>query len=127
MAIFGIGTDVVDIRRIAALHARHPERFPRRILGAAELAEFAAAPRQAAFLAKRFASKEAASKALGLGFRRGLRFTDFEVGHDAHGKPLLTLHGRAAEVAASLGVATLHLSIADETHTAVAFVIAETE
>ena len=127
MAIFGIGADVVDIRRIAALHARHPERFPQRILSEAELAEFAATPQKAAFLAKRFASKEAASKALGLGFRRGLRFTDFEVGHDAHGKPLLRLHGRAAELATSLGIAALHLSIADETHTAVAFVIAETK
>jgi len=125
MAIVGIGTDVVDVRRIAALHARHPERFARRILSAAELEEFHAAAAKPAFLAKRFASKEAASKALGLGFRRGLRFADFEVGHDAFGKPLLKLHGRAAALAAEQGITTLHLSIADEAHTAVAFVIAE--
>ena len=126
MAIFGIGTDVVAVRRIAALYQRHPERFPRRILVGDELTDFAATGAKAAFLAKRFASKEAASKALGLGFRRGLRFTDFEVMHDALGRPGLRLHGRAAELAAKAGIGAIHLSIADEAETAVAFVIMET-
>ncbi len=126
MAIFGIGTDVVDVRRIAALHRRHPERFPRRILVGAELADFAATRAKAAFLAKRFASKEAASKALGLGFRQGLRFTDFEVTHNDLGRPALRLHGRAAELAARAGIEAIHLSIADEAETAVAFVLLET-
>lgn len=123
--IFGIGTDVVDVRRIASLHQRHPERFYRRILVGGELDEFAASDFKPAFLAKRFASKEAASKALGLGFQQGIRFTDFEVTHNALGRPAIKLHGKAAEMAAELGIDAVHLSISDEAHTAVAFVILE--
>jgi holo-[acyl-carrier protein] synthase len=125
MAIFGIGTDVVSVRRIEALVKRHPQRFPQRILSAAELEEYGATAAKTAFLAKRFASKEAASKALGLGFQQGITFTDFEVGHDASGKPELYLSGRAAEVADQHGINGIHLTISDEAETAVAFVVLE--
>ena len=125
MAIFGIGTDVVDVRRIASLHGKHPERFHRRILAGGELDDFAASAAKTSFLAKRFAAKEAASKALGLGFRQGVRFTDFEVTHNALGRPALRFHGKAAELAGEFGIDAIHLSISDEAHTAVAFVVLE--
>ncbi len=125
MAIVGIGTDVVDVQRIARLHEDHPKRFHRRILVGVELDDFATVSAKAPFLAKRFAAKEAASKALGLGFRQGIRFTDFEVTHNALGRPALKLHGKAAGIAAELGIDALHLSISDEAHTAVAFVVLE--
>lgn len=126
MGIYGIGTDVVELARIEASLQRHPERFPARILARDELRDFKALNgQQVAFLAKRFASKEAASKALGCGFRDGLRFADFEVIHDKLGKPMLRFHGRAAELVAELGIVRSHLSIADERASAVAFVVLE--
>ena len=126
MPIFGIGTDVVSVPRIRVLAEQHPERFPKRILTATELEEYRRSPQKPAFLAKRFASKEAASKALGLGFRDGISFMDFEVQHDALGKPGLRLRGKAAELAVLRGIEGIHLSISDESETAVAFVILET-
>ncbi|HDP89991.1 MAG TPA: holo-ACP synthase [Thioalkalivibrio sp.] len=124
MHIFGIGVDIVAIDRIEGLLARHGERFARRILGAEEFAEFGASGQPAAFLAKRFAAKEAVSKAMGTGFRDGMRLAEIGVGHDGLGRPLVVLAGRAAEIAASLGITDWHISLADERDVAIAYVTA---
>ncbi|MDM7485998.1 MAG: holo-ACP synthase, partial [Vibrio metschnikovii] len=79
----------------------------------------------ARFLAKRFAAKEAAAKALGTGIANGVTFHDFQITNDAQGKPHLTLHGRAQQLAEAMQVTSIHLSLSDERHYAVATVIFE--
>lgn len=125
MAIFGLGTDIVEIERIAKVHERSGDRLAQRILTANELAQYQASAQPVRFLAKRFAVKEAAAKALGTGIRSGLAFNQFEVCNDALGKPCLHLHGVAAEMAARYGIIHLHVTIADERHYAVATVLLE--
>lgn len=125
MAIFGLGTDIVEIERIAKVHERSGDRLAQRILTANELAQYQASAQPVRFLAKRFAVKEAAAKALGTGIRSGLAFNQFEVCNDALGKPCLHLHGVAAEMAAHYGITHLHVTIADERHYAVATVLLE--
>ena len=120
--IFGIGTDIVRIDRMHASIERYGDKFARRILTAAEFEEFRISPRPAHFLAKRFAAKEAAAKALGTGFRNGLSLRDIGVAHDAYGKPQLVCHGKAEDLRRALGIGEGHLSIADERDYAVAFV-----
>lgn len=121
--IYGIGTDIVEIARIRAGWERHGERFLRRLLAPSEYADFAAARQPACFLAKRFAAKEAMVKALGTGFRDGIRLTDIGVVHDAAGRPGLACTGRTFGVMQGLGIGISHLSLADERDYAVAFVI----
>ncbi len=125
MAIHGIGSDLIRVARLAAAIDRHGDRFARRILDEGEYAEYEACGDRAAFLAKRFAAKEAAAKALGTGIRDGLRFAHFGVGHDRLGRPLLRLNGRAAELATAYGIVASHLTLADEGGWAQAFVVLE--
>ena len=120
--IFGIGTDIVRVDRMRVNLERYGDKFARRILTATEFAEFCASPRPAHFLAKRFAAKEAAAKALGTGFRDGLSLRDIGVTHDAYGKPQLAYHGKAEDLRDTLNIGEGHLSIADERDYAVAFV-----
>ena len=123
--IVGIGTDIVDVGRIDAMLARRGEALAQRLLSAAEFDAFKVHPAPARFLAKRFAAKEAALKALGTGLRNGMRWADISVVHDALGKPALRLEGAAQQRAGSLGVSACHLSVSDEQRYAVAFVILE--
>lgn len=122
--IFGIGTDLVQIDRIASALARTPA-LAQRVLTPAEQAGFEASRDPARFLAKRFAAKEAAVKALGTGIGRGVSWQHLEVGHDALGKPCLQLNGGAEARARELGIGQLHLSYSDEQQLVVAFVVAE--
>jgi len=124
MHIVGIGVDIVAIARMEGLLARHGERFAQRILGETEFAEFGKTPHPAAFLAKRFAAKEAVSKAMGTGFRDGMRLAEVGVAHDALGRPLVALSGRAAEVAVEQGIDAWFISLADEKDLAIAYVTA---
>lgn len=94
MAIVGLGTDIVEIARIEAVIKRSADSLAKRILTENEFAQFQQQAQPARFLAKRFAVKEAAAKALGTGIRNGLAFNQFEVSNDSLGKPLLTLVGR---------------------------------
>lgn len=121
--ICGIGTDIVSIPRIHASLERFGEPFARRVLTAEEWTEYRASPRPERFLAKRFAAKEAAVKALGLGFRQGLAFHLIGVTHDPYGKPGLVYGGRALERVRERGITDSLLSIADEREYAVAFVV----
>lgn len=120
--IFGIGTDIVKVSRIADGLSRHGERFAARILSEPEMEEFRRCNRSAAFLAKRFAAKEAAVKALGVGFRDGISMHHICVTHDKLGKPLLHFSGRARELCEQQGVGEAFISLSDEKEMAVAFV-----
>lgn len=119
--IKGLGTDIVEIARFE----RAAPRFAERVLTAAELAIYQQQPQPLAYLAKRWAAKEAAAKALGTGIAQGVTFQDFHTSNDAAGRPQLRLSGRAAELAEALGVRCCHLALADEKHYAVATVILE--
>ena len=124
--ILGTGFDLTALTRIKALLEKHGERFLTRILTAAELAALPAEPaRRTAYAAGRWASKEAAVKALGSGFSAGIGFHDVEVVTLEGGRPELRLHGRAAELAAEKGVRALHISISHERDMAGAMVILE--
>ena len=125
MAIVGIGTDIVEIARIEAATARSGDRLARRVLSDSEWKIWETHQQQVRFLAKRFAVKEAASKALGTGLRNGLAFEQVEVYNDELGTPKLRLLGAAAELAQRLGVRHIHVTLADERHYACATVIAE--
>jgi len=124
--IFGIGTDIVRVGRIRDDLSRFGDRFAERILTASELLEFHQNVNKANFLARRFAAKEAAVKAMGTGFSNGVQLHDIEVTHDAQGKPMLAFHGRAREFMREKSVAVAHISLADEQDHAVAFVTLET-
>lgn len=123
--IIGIGTDIIDVRRIEAMLSRRGEALAQRLLAEEELAAFRVHPAPARFLAKRFAAKEATLKALGTGLRDGMRWSDISVGHDLRGKPQLLLAGMAQRTAQSMGVTASHLSLSDEQHYALAFVVLE--
>lgn len=125
MAIVGLGTDLVDIGRIKGLIERHGQAIAERILTQNELTDWLNTKHQDVFLAKRFAAKEAAVKALGTGIAQGIGFQQLAVGHDALGKPLLVLTGAAALRAQALGASQWHLSISDERTHAMATVILE--
>ena len=124
--IYGIGTDMVSIDRIAAVHERFGERFARRIMRPAELEVYRSHPNKNRLLAKRFAIKEAAVKALGTGERGGVLLKDFAVTHSPLGKPQLEISGEAARLCHSAGICAHHVSLSDEQNTVVAFVILET-
>lgn len=123
--IVGIGTDIIEVDRIQGMWERHGDRLPQRILSDTELQRFAQVAQKVAWLAKRFAAKEAAAKALGTGIGEGVSWKHIEVGNDALGAPRLFLHEVALERARALGADRFHLSLSDERAFAVAFVILE--
>jgi holo-[acyl-carrier protein] synthase len=124
--IYGIGTDIVRVGRIRDDLSRFGDRFAERILTKNELLEFHQNANKANFLARRFAAKEAAVKAMGTGFSNGVQLHDIEVTHDEQGKPMLMFYGRAREFIQERSVAVAHISLADEQDHAVAFVTLET-
>jgi holo-[acyl-carrier protein] synthase len=127
--IYGVGTDLVEIRRIAAAVERFGERFGERILGPQEQARYAArrarsATRGLAFLATRFAAKEAVSKAIGLGMRSPMSWRAVEIVNAPSGKPQVIAHGALAEFLQQRRL-RLTVSVTDEQSMAMAFVVAE--
>jgi holo-[acyl-carrier protein] synthase len=127
MTVFGIGTDLCDVRRIEATLARRGDRFAERVLGPAELQVFharraRATARGVRFLATRFSAKEAFSKAAGLGIRSPMRWRDCEILNHASGAPYVRLHGALAQWCAARGLQAL-VSVTDETDYAASFVI----
>ena len=120
--IFGIGTDIVRVARMQKNIERYGEKFAERILTASELAEYRNELRKAHFLAKRFAAKEAAAKAMGTGFRDGLMLHHIGVTHDAAGKPQLVFTDQAADFVRVNFITQAYVSLADEEDHAVAFV-----
>ncbi|MGL5799891.1 MAG: holo-ACP synthase [Plesiomonas sp.] len=125
MAVCGLGTDIVEIARIDAVVNRSGERLAQRILTPYELTLYQASTQPVRFLAKRFAVKEAAAKALGTGFRGGIAFNQIEVRTDSLGKPCLYWYADADKQRALLGAVNSYVTIADEKHYAVATVLLE--
>lgn len=125
--ILGIGADLVEIDRLAQSYARHGDRLIHRILGVSERIAAPAndSPRFTAWLAKRFAAKEAAVKALGTGFSGGISLQDIQTIHDERGAPKLIFGGLAKQRLDEMGAERVHLSISDERSHAVAFVVIE--
>jgi holo-[acyl-carrier protein] synthase len=123
--IVGLGIDISEVDRIEAAITRHGERFLNRVYTPSEIAYCEKYKNRFERYAGRFAAKEAGMKALGTGWRRGVRWIDFEVVRLASGRPTLKLHGRAQEFAARLGVANISLSITHSENTALAQVIFE--
>src|SRR5712691_1378784 len=125
--ILGIGTDLVDIRRIGQTIARHGERFLARIYTATERARAERRANRIDTYAKRFAAKEACAKALGTGFRQGVFFRDMGVVNLPSGKPTMVLTGGAAKRLAAITPAgyEAHIDVAltDEYPIAQAFVV----
>lgn len=112
MKIVGHGIDLVEVARIEKMLADHGERFEQRVFTAAEIAYATGRPRRRAeHLAARFAMKEAVLKALGTGWRGGIRWTDIEVRADALGKPLIHLEGEALEIAQARGATKWAITI----------------
>lgn len=122
--IFGIGTDIVTISRMAELYARHGERALRRLLAPEEWQRCQQAKDPARYLAKRFAAKEALGKALGTGIRAPVLLPDMAVRNDALGKPYFVFTGALADYLQACGL-VCHLSISDERDSAIAFVVLE--
>jgi holo-[acyl-carrier protein] synthase len=110
-----MGVDIAEVGRIQTAIERHGEAFLRRVFTNAERAYCEQFKNKYERYAGRFAAKEAAMKALGTGWRRGVRWVDFEVVREANGRPSIALDGVAREIAAGLGVRRISLSI---THTA---------
>lgn len=123
--IVGIGTDIIEVERVKTMLDRHGDRLPLRLLSVAELQRYAQVPQKVSWLAKRFAAKEAAAKALGTGIAEGVSWKHIEVGNDALGAPILILHEVALQRARTLGADSFHLSLSDERAFAVAFVVLE--
>ena len=119
--------DIAEVERIRAAAARFGERFIGRIYTPAEVAYVERRGRASRYqrYAARFAAKEAGMKAIGTGWRRGVRWRDFEVTNLASGRPTLRLSGAAAEFAAQLGVRNIALSLTHTATEAMAYVILE--
>jgi holo-[acyl-carrier-protein] synthase len=127
--IFGIGTDVCDIRRIRAALDRNGERFAQKILSDAELATWRSRTqrwpeRGVRFLATRFSAKEAFSKAIGLGMRMPMTWRLCEVAKLPSGQPVIRLHGELRHWFEARGLQA-HLSVTDESDYAASFVVVE--
>jgi holo-[acyl-carrier protein] synthase len=127
--IYGIGTDICDIRRIRDTLERRGERFAEKVLGAHELAVFRerrakVEARGVAYLATRFSAKEAFSKAIGMGMRMPMTWRNCEIVKAASGKPEIRLHGELAAWFEAKGLKA-HVTVSDESEYAAAFVVVE--
>jgi holo-[acyl-carrier protein] synthase len=123
--IVGLGIDLVEVARIHESMERFGQRFLNRIFTSAEQAYCLRKRRSAESFAARFAAKEAGAKALGTGISRGVNWLEIEVIRDPGGRPGLLLHGRAAEIAAAMGVARMALSLTHTGDLAMASVVLE--
>lgn len=124
--IYGVGTDIVNIDRIQKIILKNREGFIKRVLTEHEQALFANKADSAAFCAKRFAAKEAFSKALGTGIGKVVSFQDLTVRNNENGKPHFIPSEKLRLYLLEKGIKKAHLSISDESQNAVAFVILET-
>lgn len=129
--IYGVGTDLCDLRRMGATLARRGERFAEKVLGPQELQVFRARrdrveARGISYLGTRFSAKEAFSKAIGLGLRMPMTWRACEILNLPTGQPHIVLHGELAAWFAARGLKA-HVSITDETDYATSFVVVETQ
>ena len=127
--IYGIGTDICDVRRIRASVERHGERFAQKILSDAELVTWRSRSarwpeRGLRYLATRFSAKEAFSKAIGLGMRMPMSWRLCEVSKLPSGQPVIVLHGDLKTWFEGQGLRA-HVTVTDETDYAASFVVVE--
>ncbi len=123
MKILGIGTDIVQQARIDALWERFGQRFVKRVLSASEQALFSQKARPTAFLAKRFAAKEAVAKAIGTGIGQNLALHEISVLNLPNGKPYVTFSGKSLEYINTLNIQEVMISLSDEKDHVLAFVV----
>ncbi|PUE45902.1 holo-ACP synthase [Limnohabitans sp. 2KL-1] len=128
--IYGIGTDICDIRRVKASLARHGERFAAKVLSDAEMAIWKARSarwpeRGVRYLATRFSAKEAFSKAIGLGMRMPMTWRLCEIGKLPSGQPVVVLHGVLKEWFEAKNLRA-HITVTDESEYAASFCVVET-
>jgi holo-[acyl-carrier protein] synthase len=124
--VLGLGTDLIETRRVQESIDRYGERFLERVYTAGEIAYCQRKRKNAAeSFAARFAAKEAAAKALGTGISRGVSWKEFEVRREASGRPTLHMTGRAAELAEAMGVKRIQLSLTHSRELALAVVVVE--
>ena len=123
--IIGVGTDIIQIQRLAHVLERHPRTFARRVFTAGEERLAAGGRASAPYYAGRWAAKEAIVKALGCGIGRECGFLDIEILNDGAGRPVAKLSGAGGATMDRLGVKRLHLSISHDVVNAVAFAVAE--
>ena len=123
--ILGIGTDLVEIHRIEKALARYGERFARRVLVEQELEQYRREKKPAAWLAKRFAAKEAFSKAMGTGIHFPVNWHNVSVTNARSGKPQLCFSEPLTALMAQRGIRHAHVSLTDEISLAFAFVVIE--
>lgn len=123
--IFGIGTDIVELVRIQAIHARYGDHFARRILMDAEMALYQRSKNPVRFLAMRFAGKEATVKAMGTGFAHGVWLRDVGILQNEWGRPIITWSERGRRVCERLGIGAGHVSLTDDAGLVMAFAIVE--
>jgi holo-[acyl-carrier protein] synthase len=128
--IYGIGTDICDVRRIRASVERHGERFAAKVLSDAELTTWKARSarwpeRGLRYLATRFSAKEAFSKAIGLGMRMPMSWKLCEIANERSGKPIIVLHGELKTWFEAQGLQA-HITVTDETDYAASFCVVET-
>ena len=123
--IYGIGVDIVNIERMDKVLERWRDRFVTRVFTPGEARTCYARSFPASAFAMRFAAKEAFSKALGLGMRKGVRWRDIEVFHFPGGKPGLRVHGKSYDICLEEEITGFHLSLSDDGDYGVAMVVLE--
>ena len=123
--IYGIGADVVEVKRIREALHKHGISLAKKILTSQELITYRKTAVKENFLAKRFAAKEAFAKALGTGMRSPVNFKSIEVVHDTLGKPKIKTVPELTLLVKSHNIKHCHLSISDEKNIAAAFVVLE--
>ena len=123
--IYGIGTDILAIKRVEALYKKYGTALPERILTTVEKEDIKLAADPVRFLANRFAAKEAFAKAVGTGIRGAVSFRNIGIGHDALGKPEFFYAPALSKWLEEQGISRVSLSMSDEEDTVLAFVVAE--
>jgi holo-[acyl-carrier protein] synthase len=123
--ILGVGTDLIEISRIAKSIDRYGDHFLHRVYTAGEIAYCSRKKQSAESYASRFAAKEAAAKALGTGISHGVSWREFEVTREPGMRPEIRFHGRAASIAESMGVRRASLSLTHSRDLAMAHVTLE--
>jgi len=123
--IAGIGVDIVEIARVERLANEFGDRFANRILTSDELVEFIRRKRPSAYLATRFAAKEAVAKAFGTGIGKEVGFQSLQIDNDRQGKPVLQFLGKTAELVKKRNINNSMISLSDEKHYVVAMVVLE--
>jgi holo-[acyl-carrier protein] synthase len=122
--IYGIGTDIIEVSRIQKVMERDIG-FREKIFSEGEIAYCEGMKNKFQHYAARFSAKEAFMKALGTGWRDGIRFIEIEVVHDPLGKPLVRLSGKALELAVNVGMGEIHISLSHVKEIASAVVVVE--